>query len=135
MCSCSLRSPIDVGVTRVQSATSDPDLTETRDAVAPARGPSLSDTGAALWLAGIPSWARAEVTYWTTQNSGGACNFLTSLFLDSPNDGVVERAKGQLPGGTNAGHVVGWCHTTGMSNPANYLDSVRNVERDAAAAR
>jgi len=95
----------------------------------------LSDDGAALWLASIPSWARDEVWFWTTQNSGSACNFLTNLFLDSPNDGVVERAKGQLPGGHNMGHISGWCHTTGMSNTANYLDHVRNVERDAAAAR
>jgi hypothetical protein len=96
---------------------------------------NMSDNGAAIWLAGIPSWARAEVYYWTTQNSGSSCNIFTGLFLDSPNDGVVEKNKGQLSGGTDLGHISGWCHTTGMSSPASYLDQVRNMERDAAAAR
>ena len=96
---------------------------------------NMSGSGAAIWLAGIPSWARAEVYYWTTQNSGSACNFFTGLFLDSPNDGVVEKSKGQLSGGVDLGHVSGWCHTTGMSNSANYLDQARNLERDTAAAR
>jgi hypothetical protein len=95
----------------------------------------LSESGAALWLSGIPSWARVEVWFWTTQNSGSACNSLTNFFLDSPNDGVVEMAKGVLAGGNNEGHVSGWCHTTGMSNPASYTDSSRNVVMDAEAAR
>ncbi len=95
----------------------------------------LSSDGAALWLSGIPSAERAEVSFWTTQNSGSACNFFSNLFLDSPNDGVVERSKGQLPGGNNMGHVSGWCHTTGMSNAANYTDTTRNLEMDATAAR
>lgn len=95
----------------------------------------LSSSGAAVWLSGIPSWARAEVSYWTTQNSGSACNGLTNLFLSSPNDGVVERSKGQLTGATNMGHITGWCHSTGMSNPPNYTDATRNAERNAAAAR
>jgi hypothetical protein len=33
------------------------------------------------------------------------------------------------------GHTVGWCHTTGMSNPANYTDHTRNQSMNAAAAR
>jgi hypothetical protein len=92
----------------------------------------LTDAGAALWLSGIPSWARAEVTFWTTE--GPSCSALSG-FLDDPNDGVVEMAAGQLSGATNMGHVTGWCHSTGMSAPANYTDSARNVEMDAEAAR
>jgi len=95
----------------------------------------LTPDGAALWLAGIPDWARAEVHYWTTADDGSACNFLTDLFLADPNDGTVERFRGQLPGGNNQGHRTGWCHTTGMSDPPNYTDSSRNAEMDAQAAR
>ncbi len=95
----------------------------------------MTPTGAAAWLAGIPSWARAEVFYWTTANSGSACNLFTGFFLDDPEDGTIEMVRGQLPGATNMGHVVGWCHTTGMSNPANYTDATRNLERNAQAAR
>jgi hypothetical protein len=95
----------------------------------------MTTDGAPLWLSGIPGWARAEVHYWTTQNSGSACNFFTNLLLASPNDGTVERDRGQLSGGNSMGHVSGWCHTTGMSNPANYTDHVRNAEMDAEAAR
>jgi hypothetical protein len=95
----------------------------------------LTPAGATMWLAGIPSWARAEVFYWTTSNSGSACNFLTDLILSDPNDGVIEQVRGQLPGGVNMGHVTGWCHTTGMSNPAQYTDATRNVQLNAEAAR
>lgn len=96
---------------------------------------NLTPSGAATWLAGIPTWARAEVSYWTTSNSGAACNFLSGVLLADPEDGTVERTRGQLPGANSMGHVVGWCHTTGMSNTANYLDHGRNVQMDAAAAR
>lgn len=95
----------------------------------------LAPEGAALWLAGIPGASRAQVHYWTTANDGGACEFVTSLFLADPEDGTTERFRGQLPGAVNEGHVVGWCHTTGMSDPAQYLDAVLNAERDATAAR
>ena len=95
----------------------------------------MTTTGAPAWLAGIPTWARKEVYYWTTQNSGSACNFFTNLVLSSPNDGTIEMVKGQLPGANSMGHKSGWCHTTGMSNPASYTDHVRNVEMNAEAAR
>lgn len=95
----------------------------------------MTPSGAATWLAGIPSWARAEVHYWTTSNSGSACQFLTSLFLTDPEDGTTEQSRGQLPGGNNRGHLVGWCHTTGMSDPPQATDLVRNIERNAEAAR
>lgn len=95
----------------------------------------LTPAGAASWLASIPTSARQDVYYRTTSNSGGACNFLSSLLLSDPEDGVVERDRGQLAGATNIGHITGWCHTTGMSNPAQYTDTARNLEMDANAAR
>ena len=91
--------------------------------------------GAATWLAGIPTWARAEVYYWTTSDAGTPCNFLTNLFLTDPEDGTVEEIHGQLPSGNNMGHTTGWCHTTGMSYPASYTDHTRNQAMNAAAAR
>jgi hypothetical protein len=95
----------------------------------------MTPSGAAAWLSTIPSWARDKVFYWTTSDAGSACNILTNLFLSNPEDGVVEMAKGQLPGGHNMGHKTGWCHTTGMSYPANYTDHVRNAEMNVEAAR
>lgn len=96
---------------------------------------NLTPTGASTWLAGIPTWARAEVYYYTTADDGSACQFLTSLFLSDPEDGTTERARGQLPGANNMGHVTGWCHTTGMSDPPQYRDAARNAILDAEAAR
>lgn len=96
---------------------------------------NLTTSGAAAWLANIPSWARAEVFAWTTSNSGSACNSLVDFFLTNPEDGTVERTRGQLPGGNNVAHVTGWCHTTGMSNPANYTDAARNAQMNTNAAR
>jgi len=96
----------------------------------------MTPSGSATWLAGIPSWARAEVYYWTTSNAGATvCSSLTELFLGDPNDGTVEMTRGQLPGANSMGHVTGWCHTTGMSFPANYTDHTRNQAMNAAAAR
>lgn len=95
----------------------------------------MTPAGSATWLAGIPTWARAEVYYWTTSNTGSACNFFTNLLLTDPEDGTVEMFRGQLPGANNMGHVTGWCHTTGMSNPASYTDHVRNQAMNAAASR
>jgi hypothetical protein len=95
----------------------------------------MTPSGAATWLAGIPSWARAEVWFWTTSDGGNACNALTNLFLLHPNDGVVEVMHGQLPGGNAMGNTTGWCHTTGMSYPASYTDHTRNQAMNAVAAR
>ena len=96
---------------------------------------NMTTAGASTWLANIPSWARAEVSYWTTSNSGSACNFFTNLLLANPEDGTTEQFRGQLPGGNNMGHVTGWCHTTGMSEPAQYTDAARNFEMNLEAAR
>jgi hypothetical protein len=96
---------------------------------------NMTPAGAATWLAGIPSWARAEVYYYTTANAGSACQFLTDLLLSNPEDGTTERSRGQLPGGQNMGHATGWCHTTGMSDPAQCTDGARNAILDTEAAR
>jgi pimeloyl-ACP methyl ester carboxylesterase len=95
----------------------------------------MTTSGAPVWLAGIPGWARAGVFYWTTQNSGSTCSFLTGWLLDNPEDGTTEMWRGQLAGANSMGHLNGWCHTTGMSSPAQYTDALRNAERDAQAAR
>ena len=96
---------------------------------------NMTPSGAAAWLANIPNWARAEVHCWTVADNGGSCNFFTSLLLSDPEDGTVERARGELPGGVLMGHAPGWCHTTGMSHPACYHDHARNAQMDAQAAR
>jgi hypothetical protein len=95
----------------------------------------LTPTGAAAWLSTIPTSARSQVWYRTVSNTGSACNFLSDFLLTNPDDGVIEMRGGQLPGAHNLGHVTGWCHTTGMSNPACYTDHVRNQQMDAAAGR
>jgi hypothetical protein len=100
----------------------------------------LTYSGAASWLAGIPSWARAQVHYSTTSFTDvwyryDYCSLGTDLFLGDPEDGVTERAYGQLPGGNNRGHKTGWCHTSGMRDPAQTSDSVRNADMNANAAR
>jgi len=95
----------------------------------------MSPTGAAAWLANIPMASRAEVYYYTTSGNGGSCSFLTDFFLSNPEDGTIEQSGGQLPGAHNMGHTVGWCHTTGMSDPAGYTDASRNAVLDANAAR
>jgi hypothetical protein len=100
----------------------------------------LTYSGAASWLAGIPSWARAKVHYSTTSFTDvwyryDYCSLATDLFLGDPEDGVTERAYGQLPGGNNRGHKIGWCHTSGMRDPAQTSDSSRNADMNANAAR
>ncbi|MCA9311928.1 MAG: hypothetical protein KDA21_12025, partial [Phycisphaerales bacterium] len=96
--------------------------------------------GAAAWLSGIPTWARQRVNYHTTSFndppfSYDYCNFATDFFLTDPEDGVVEQWAGQLPGAVNRGHVTGWCHTTGMRDPAQYTDASRNATMNQEAAR
>jgi hypothetical protein len=95
----------------------------------------MTYAGSTLWLAGIPTWARNEVWYWTTSDGGSPCNFFTGLLLTNPEDGVVEVSHGQLPGGHSMGNVTGWCHTTGMTYPASYTDHARNADMNTNAAR
>ncbi len=101
---------------------------------------NLTYSGASSWLAGIPTSLRAKVNYYTTSFTDRAwsydyCNIATDLVLSDPDDGVTEKAYDQLPGGTNRGHTTGQCHTTGMRDPAQYLDSARNATMNANAAR
>jgi len=100
----------------------------------------LTFSGAASWLAGIPTSTRAKVNYYTTSFTDSAwtydyCNMATDLVLDDPDDGVTEKAMNQLSGAVNRGHVTGQCHTTGMRDPAQYLDASRNATMNANAAR
>ncbi|TQV85014.1 choice-of-anchor X domain-containing protein [Aliikangiella coralliicola] len=105
-------------------------------------GPNTDMTysGAANWLATIPSWARAEVDYYTTSFKTrwwayDYCHLATDLFLDDPEDGTTEKWAGQLSGAVNKGHKKGWCHTTGMRDTAQYKDSSRNSSMNSRAAR
>jgi hypothetical protein len=100
----------------------------------------LTYGGAAAWLAGIPSWARARVYYSTTSFTDvwyryDYCSLATDLFLSDPDDGVTEQAFDQLSGANNRGHKTGWCHTSGMRDPAQTSDASRNADMNANAAR
>jgi hypothetical protein len=102
---------------------------------------NLTYSGAASWLAGIPTSSRAKVNYYTTSFrstnwwTNDYCNFASDLVLSDPEDGTTEQANGQLPGAVNRGHTTGQCHTTGMRDPAQYLDSSRNATMNTNAAR
>jgi hypothetical protein len=100
----------------------------------------LTYSGAASWLAGIPTWARAKVFYHTTSFTDvwwryDYCQIASDLFLGDPDDGVVERAYAQLAGANNLGHKTGWCHTSGMRDPSQTTDSSRNSNMNTNAAR
>lgn len=100
----------------------------------------LTYDGAALWLAGIPSWARAKVNYFTTSFSDvwyryDYCQAASDVVLSDPDDGVIEQSRGQLSGAVNRGHKTGWCHTSGMRDPAQTTDGARNSDMSANAAR
>jgi hypothetical protein len=100
----------------------------------------LTYSGAANWLSTIPSWARAQVDYYTTSFSTkwwryDYCNIATDLFLNDPEDGTTEQWAGQLSGAANMGHKKGWCHTRNMRDTAQFLDSGRNSSMNSRAAR
>lgn len=101
---------------------------------------NLTYSGASSWLAGISSTRRAKVNYYTTSFTDRAwlpdwCHVATDLLLSDPDDGTTERAYGQLSGAVNQGHKTGWCHTSGMRDPAQVTDSSRNATMNANAAR
>ena len=100
----------------------------------------LTYSGAASWLAGIPSWARDDVNYYTTAFKDywwryDYCHLVTDLLLNDPDDGTTEKSRGQLSGGINRGHKSKWCHTSGMRDPAQTTDSSRNSTMNSNAAR
>jgi hypothetical protein len=101
---------------------------------------NLTTSGASSWLAGIPTWARNQVNYYTTSFSTkwwryDYCNIATDLFLSDPEDGVIEKSRGQLSGASNRGHKTGWCHTDGMRDTGQARDSSRNSTMSAYAKR
>lgn len=100
----------------------------------------LTYSGAASWLSGIATWARAKTNYHTTSFKDRAflydyCHLASDLVLSDPDDGTTEKTYGQLSGGVNLGHKTGWCHTSGMRDPAQTTDSSRNSNMSANAAR
>ncbi|NKI36194.1 conditioned medium factor [Wenzhouxiangella sp. XN79A] len=100
----------------------------------------LTYSGASSWLAGIPSWARSRVNYYTTSFATAwwrwdYCNIGSDLLLSDPEDGTTERARGQLSGAYNRGHKTGWCHTEGMRDPPQVRDASRNSVMNSSAAR
>ncbi|MBK8284691.1 MAG: conditioned medium factor [Ahniella sp.] len=101
---------------------------------------NLTYSGASSWLAGISTTSRAKVNYFTTSFTDRSwvydyCNVATDVLLSDPEDGTTERAKGQLSGAINQGHKTGWCHTSGMRDPAQTTDSARNSTMNTSAAR
>ncbi len=99
----------------------------------------LTEKGARLWLRGISSFARSAVTYYTTSAGDESirkditgCSEETSFVLEGPNDGVVERRNGQLPGGNFGGHSKNQCHTEGLNG---YLSQTRDVARNRVMDR
>jgi hypothetical protein len=101
---------------------------------------NLTYSGASSWLAGISTAARGKANYFTTSFTDRAflwdyCNVVTDVLLSDPEDGTTEQSYGQLPSGVNRGHKTGWCHTSGMRDPAQATDSSRNATMNSNAAR
>lgn len=101
---------------------------------------NLTYSGASSWLAGISTASRAKANYFTTSFTDRSwvydyCNVVTDVLLSDPEDGTTEQSYGQLPSGLNRGHKTGWCHTSGMRDPAQTTDSSRNSTMNSNAAR
>lgn len=100
----------------------------------------ITPDGAAVWLAGIPTAARAKLHTYTTTFTNvpffyDYCNIVTDVFLSDPEDGVVENAAGHIVGAQNMGLTTGWCHVSGMRDPAQTGDASRNAVLNAQGAR
>ena len=98
----------------------------------------LTESGADRWLRSMRPWARAKVNYYTTAFkdnwwSYDYCHLATDSFLDDPDDGVVEKGRGQLSGGNNRGHKSGQCHSSGMYHGPQYNDRSRNNQMNSYA--
>ncbi len=101
---------------------------------------NLTTSGASAWLSGIPTWARSKVNYYTTSFTDkwwryDYCSLASDWFLSDPEDGVVERSRGQLSGASNRGHRTGQCHTDDMRDMSQLHDSGRNSIMNSNAAR
>jgi hypothetical protein len=100
----------------------------------------ITPDGAAVWLAGIPTAARAKLHTYTTTFTNvpffyDYCNIVTDIFLSDPEDGVVEHAAGHIVGAQDMGLKTGWCHVSGMRDPAQTGDASRNAVLNAQGAR
>jgi hypothetical protein len=101
---------------------------------------NMTYSGASSWLAGISTTSRAKANFYTTSFTDRAwlydyCNVVTDVLLTDPEDGTTEKTYGTLPNGINQGHKTGWCHTSGMRDPAQTTDSSRNSTMNSNAAR
>lgn len=101
---------------------------------------NLTVSGGNAWLAGIPTWARSKVNYYTTSFTTkwwrpDWCNFASDIILSDPEDGVTEKSRGQVSGAVNRGHKTGQCHVDGMRDMAQTRDSGRNSTMSSNAAR
>jgi len=61
--------------------------------------------------------------------------FLTYLVLKKPNDGTAEVPYSHLAGATNQGNKDKFCHSAGMTKPAQTHDAVRNKEMNDKSAK
>ncbi len=100
----------------------------------------LTYDGARAWLAGIPTWARQGVHYYTTSETDkwwrwDYCHIAAEFVLSDPEDGTTEKWAGQLSSANNRGHKTGWCHTDGMRDTKQVNDSSRNRDMNSNAAR
>ena len=93
----------------------------------------LTTDGASAWLNNIPTWARNKMSFYTTSFTDNwlsydYCHLASDVLLGDPDDGAVEKEKGQLSGATNMGHKQGWCHSSGMQDPSQTTDLSRNLQ-------
>ena len=98
----------------------------------------LTHAGAASWLSSIPSWARSKVHYYTTSFKDrwwayDYCHLVSDVVLNDPDDGVIEKARGQLSGATNRGHTDNQCHTKYMRDPSQTENQSRNSNMNVNA--
>ncbi len=97
----------------------------------------LTESGARKWLRSISSSTRKDVYYYLTGAPTGwwttPCLYSADLIIKDAEDGVVNRGRGQLPGGNNAGYTSGQCHTDGMHHGNQCSDMRRNNEMNSKA--
>jgi hypothetical protein len=63
------------------------------------------------------------------------CSIASDAFLTDPEDGVVEHSSGHIVGANDMGMRSGWCHVSGMRDPAQTGDSSRNATMNTQGAR
>lgn len=100
----------------------------------------LTYDGAAAWLSGIPTASRSKLHTYTTTFTNvpffyDYCSIASDFLLTDPEDGVTEDFSGHIVGGVNMGLRTGWCHVSGMRDPAQTNDSSRNATMNAEGAR